>query len=39
MDKKGVEAVALSIRSLSMDAIQKANSGHKKSLDESERGE
>lgn len=28
MDKKGVEAVALSIRSLSMDAIQKANSGH-----------
>ncbi len=28
MDKKGIEAVALSIRSLSMDAIQKANSGH-----------
>ena len=28
MDKKGVEAVALSIRSLSMDAIQKAKSGH-----------
>lgn len=28
MDKKSVEAVALSIRSLSMDAIQKANSGH-----------
>ena len=28
MDKKGVEAVALSIRSLSMDAIQTANSGH-----------
>ena len=28
MNKKGVEAVALSIRSLSMDAIQKANSGH-----------
>ena len=28
MDKNGVEAVALSIRSLSMDAIQKANSGH-----------
>ena len=28
MDKKGVEAVARSIRSLSMDAIQKANSGH-----------
>ena len=28
MDKKAIEAVALSIRSLSMDAIQKANSGH-----------
>jgi len=28
MDKKSVEAVAKSIRSLSMDAIQKANSGH-----------
>lgn len=28
MDKKAVEAVALSIRSLSIDAIQKANSGH-----------
>ena len=28
MDKKGIESVALSIRSLSMDAIQKANSGH-----------
>ena len=28
MDKKSIEAVALSIRSLSMDAIQKANSGH-----------
>ncbi len=28
MDKKGIEAVALSVRSLSMDAIQKANSGH-----------
>ena len=28
MDSKGLEAVALSIRSLSMDAIQKANSGH-----------
>ena len=28
MDTKGIEAVALSIRSLSMDAIQKANSGH-----------
>ena len=28
MDTKGLEAVALSIRSLSMDAIQKANSGH-----------
>lgn len=28
MDKKGIEAAALSIRSLSMDAIQKANSGH-----------
>ncbi|MBO4404165.1 MAG: transketolase [Treponema sp.] len=28
MDTKGIEAAALSIRSLSMDAIQKANSGH-----------
>ncbi|MBQ2601732.1 MAG: transketolase, partial [Treponema sp.] len=28
MDSKGLEAVALSVRSLSMDAIQKANSGH-----------
>ncbi len=28
MDTKGIEATALSIRSLSMDAIQKANSGH-----------
>ena len=28
MDKKGIESVALSIRCLSMDAIQKANSGH-----------
>ncbi|MGP1587229.1 MAG: transketolase [Treponemataceae bacterium] len=28
MNKKGLEAVALSIRSLSMDAIQKAKSGH-----------
>ena len=28
MDTKAIEAVALSIRSLSMDAIQKANSGH-----------
>lgn len=28
MDTKSIEAVALSIRSLSMDAIQKANSGH-----------
>ena len=28
MDKKGIESVALSIRSLSIDAIQKANSGH-----------
>ena len=28
MDTQGLEAVALSIRSLSMDAIQKANSGH-----------
>ena len=28
MNKSGIEAVALSIRSLSMDAIQKANSGH-----------
>ena len=27
MDKKGIESIALSIRSLSMDAIQKANSG------------
>lgn len=28
MDVKGIEAVAKSIRSLSIDAIQKANSGH-----------
>lgn len=28
MDTKDLEAVALSVRSLSMDAIQKANSGH-----------
>ena len=28
MNAKGIEATALSIRSLSMDAIQKANSGH-----------
>ncbi len=28
MNKAGIEAAALSIRSLSMDAIQKANSGH-----------
>ncbi len=28
MDTKGIEACALSIRSLSMDAIQKAKSGH-----------
>lgn len=28
MDKQGIEAVAKSIRSLSMDAIQKAKSGH-----------
>ena len=28
MNKKTIEAVATSIRSLSMDAIQKANSGH-----------
>ena len=28
MDTKAIEATALSIRSLSMDAIQKANSGH-----------
>lgn len=28
MDSKSLEAVALSVRSLSMDAIQKANSGH-----------
>lgn len=28
MDTKGIEATALSIRSLSMDAIQKAKSGH-----------
>ena len=28
MNVKGLESVALSIRSLSMDAIQKANSGH-----------
>ena len=28
MDKKSVDAVALSVRSLAMDAVQKANSGH-----------
>ena len=28
MNMKGLEATALSIRSLSMDAIQKAKSGH-----------
>ena len=28
MDTKAIEAVAASVRSLSMDAIQKANSGH-----------
>jgi transketolase len=28
MDKKALESVALSVRSLSMDAIQEANSGH-----------
>ena len=28
MDKKSLESVALSVRSLSMDAIQEANSGH-----------
>jgi len=28
MDKKALEAVALSVRSLSMDAVEKANSGH-----------
>ncbi|MCX7788066.1 MAG: transketolase [Spirochaetes bacterium] len=28
MDIKGLQAVALSVRTLSMDAIQKANSGH-----------
>ena len=28
MDKKSLEKIALSIRTLSMDAIQKANSGH-----------
>ncbi len=28
MNKKALDAVALSVRSLSMDAIQKANSGH-----------
>ena len=28
MNKKGLDAAALSIRSLSMDAIQKAKSGH-----------
>ncbi len=28
MNQKSLEAVALSVRSLSMDAIQKANSGH-----------
>jgi len=28
MNTKGLEATALSVRSLSMDAIQKANSGH-----------
>ncbi len=28
MDKKSVDAIALSVRSLVMDAVQKANSGH-----------
>ena len=28
MNEKGIAAAALSVRSLSMDAIQKANSGH-----------
>ena len=28
MNEKGIAAAALSIRSLSMDAIQKAKSGH-----------
>ena len=28
MNEKAINAVATSIRSLSMDAIQKANSGH-----------
>ena len=28
MDKKSLESIALSVRSLSMDAIQAANSGH-----------
>jgi len=28
MNKKGIEAAALSVRTLSMDAIQQANSGH-----------
>ncbi len=28
MDIKGLQAVALSVRTLSMDAVQKANSGH-----------
>ena len=28
MDKKSVDAIALSVRSLAMDAVQKANSGH-----------
>lgn len=28
MNKKALESVALSVRSLSMDAVQKANSGH-----------
>ena len=28
MNKPALEKIALSVRSLSMDAIQKANSGH-----------
>jgi transketolase len=28
MDKKSIDAIALSVRSLTMDAVQKANSGH-----------
>ena len=28
MDQKSLEAIALSVRSLTMDAVQKANSGH-----------